>query len=408
MNKISENAIIIIGNGFDLAHGLNTSYNDFASWYVNNVITKEIYNVLYSSNSVNEETLSLLKKTVIETVKTGRSGYVVSEIIYNIRRKAYNLDEIDRIDIISKELNKDLSIIQHIINNKFFGNLYADKYDNWFDIENTYFHELTEILKLEKTSKDTKNELNRLNTEFNQIKKLLNLYLSSIETKKSEEVKYFFKENFIGKRNVTFVNFNYTDTIKHYINDFIYSHSLVDNKVKTTSNFIHGKLNSNIIFGYGDDDSEEYLEMKKTKKDEYLENFKTFHYLEDNQYRKLMNLIFNIEDYEIYILGHSLSLTDKTLLFEILSPQKCKNIHLFKRTDLELEGDKIKDIKKLHFNISRILNNDADSRKKIIPITNTPHFPFNQKLDNSIINEKYISIYNQDLRDFDKPKQYLF
>ena len=27
------NRIIIVGNGFDLAHGLKTSYKDFISWY---------------------------------------------------------------------------------------------------------------------------------------------------------------------------------------------------------------------------------------------------------------------------------------------------------------------------------------------------------------------------------------
>ena len=28
------NRIILIGNGFDLAHGLKTSYNDFIKWYL--------------------------------------------------------------------------------------------------------------------------------------------------------------------------------------------------------------------------------------------------------------------------------------------------------------------------------------------------------------------------------------
>jgi hypothetical protein len=28
------NRLIIIGNGFDLAHGMKTSYNDFMKWYV--------------------------------------------------------------------------------------------------------------------------------------------------------------------------------------------------------------------------------------------------------------------------------------------------------------------------------------------------------------------------------------
>ena len=30
------NKLIIIGNGFDLAHGLKTKYSDFLLWYLNN------------------------------------------------------------------------------------------------------------------------------------------------------------------------------------------------------------------------------------------------------------------------------------------------------------------------------------------------------------------------------------
>lgn len=32
------NKLIIVGNGFDLAHGLKTSYNDFAKYYKNNLV----------------------------------------------------------------------------------------------------------------------------------------------------------------------------------------------------------------------------------------------------------------------------------------------------------------------------------------------------------------------------------
>jgi len=28
------NKLIMLGNGFDLAHGLKTSYNDFILWYI--------------------------------------------------------------------------------------------------------------------------------------------------------------------------------------------------------------------------------------------------------------------------------------------------------------------------------------------------------------------------------------
>lgn len=34
------NRLIIIGNGFDMAHGLKTSYKDFINWYMNQRVQK--------------------------------------------------------------------------------------------------------------------------------------------------------------------------------------------------------------------------------------------------------------------------------------------------------------------------------------------------------------------------------
>lgn len=36
------NRLILLGNGFDLAHGLPTSYNDFILWYLNDFIEKAV------------------------------------------------------------------------------------------------------------------------------------------------------------------------------------------------------------------------------------------------------------------------------------------------------------------------------------------------------------------------------
>ena len=33
------NRLVIIGNGFDLAHGLKTSYGDFINYYINNMVS---------------------------------------------------------------------------------------------------------------------------------------------------------------------------------------------------------------------------------------------------------------------------------------------------------------------------------------------------------------------------------
>ena len=50
----SKNAIIVVGNGFDLAHGLETAYNDFALYYLNEVIINRLienpYNSIFSEN----------------------------------------------------------------------------------------------------------------------------------------------------------------------------------------------------------------------------------------------------------------------------------------------------------------------------------------------------------------------
>ena len=40
--KKKRNKLVIIGNGFDLAHGFKTSYNDFMLWYLNDCIEKTI------------------------------------------------------------------------------------------------------------------------------------------------------------------------------------------------------------------------------------------------------------------------------------------------------------------------------------------------------------------------------
>lgn len=38
------NRLVIIGNGFDLAHGLKTSYKDFIRWYLDDFFNKLINN----------------------------------------------------------------------------------------------------------------------------------------------------------------------------------------------------------------------------------------------------------------------------------------------------------------------------------------------------------------------------
>ena len=43
------NRLVIIGNGFDLAHGLKTSYQDFFGWYWDDLVVK---NLMSSTNTI--------------------------------------------------------------------------------------------------------------------------------------------------------------------------------------------------------------------------------------------------------------------------------------------------------------------------------------------------------------------
>lgn len=419
MGKRSENAIILIGNGFDLAHGMKTSYNDFAEWYLDTYICPTLKNIIYDLDYYNDNNNIFETNFLTEIIKiiegklpelNGTFDRFDAENIRNLRSNLFNKEENDRLKIIKDEVSKSTLNLKRILKNKFLADLYSDSYENWFDIENSYFFELKKILLEEgriEFDRPNKKLVETLNKEFNEIKYALQHYLKTIEVKTNEDVNIFLKENFIGKENISIVNFNYTSTVGQYLNSFEYSIKTYDNtEIYTDVNHIHGKLDKKIIFGYGDDDSVDYKKMKQTGKDEYLEHFKTFAYLESYDYRSLIDNLNKIEDYEVYVLGHSLSLTDKTLLFEILNPKKCLNIHLFKRADIEKEDDKIQNIKKLHFNISRILNNDKDSRIKIVPIELTPHFPYVESLDNKIIKQKYKTVYNENIGEIEKDNNY--
>ena len=54
------NRLVIIGNGFDIAHGLKTSYMDFINWYL-----EQRLNVLLAENpKVSKDCLCEFKKRV--------------------------------------------------------------------------------------------------------------------------------------------------------------------------------------------------------------------------------------------------------------------------------------------------------------------------------------------------------
>lgn len=92
------NRLVIVGNGFDMAHGLKTSYMDFINWYWDQRVNSFVGNTTKMSEDI-------LCKLHIKTMKTLAVGmFCISKIIFFK-------------DIVHKERYTGREIIQHIKDN---------------------------------------------------------------------------------------------------------------------------------------------------------------------------------------------------------------------------------------------------------------------------------------------------
>lgn len=370
----SNNIVLLIGNGFDLSHNLKTSYNDFAIWFTTK-IEKEIRTFLSSKNPttfLNDEFIKFFSQDAFRFTifQTDEIDLFISKYLKEPNNKTLN-----------EMLYESSEKIQNIISNEFLGKLYNNNYTNWFDIENAYFQELIILKNLYITDKSTYiKQVKKLNKELIEIKNYLKEYLITIKLKHNPKINEFFNTIKIFDNldyNIFIINFNYTKTIGNYFSEF---DNGITNLKSVNINYIHGNLTQdNIVFGYGNDKHKEYQEIKDLEANEFLENFKTFAYLKNNNYNKIYNDILDnnsVDDYEVFVLGHSLGTTDKTLLEEVFNNEKCKKIRLFKRSDLNGNEDKIKkSFDNLVFSASRILRNEKDLRKKILNYEESDFFP---------------------------------
>lgn len=157
------NRIILIGNGFDLAHNIKTSYKDFINHYWENIIQN-------LKNVVNGNTTTYRK--VFETEEIKIENVPGGPFTYGDWVVANNFD-----DLINILKNQNLEII---FKNKFL-EILTKKHNeqNWVDIENEYYNLLKESFKNAYSSY----KIYELNRDFNQIKKLLEIYLNEVEEK---------------------------------------------------------------------------------------------------------------------------------------------------------------------------------------------------------------------------------
>ncbi|MGE8555331.1 MAG: AbiH family protein [Chryseobacterium jejuense] len=414
------NRIILIGNGFDLAHGIPTSYGSFIDDYWHSK-KKEIF-THYQGKEFEDDCILIKRVPNIE--------YSLPESDYeSIQRSLrYTDDEI-------------------IFKNDFFAVLNKHKsFLNWVDIENDYYFLLKNCYR-----KPSRYTIAQLNKEFSVIESLLEKYLIKVEKEFSkgfpnndEEISFKrsvyeviysdfnlrdFSETSINylteiefqrlyndiksiedghislsdielsdrdqrlyqilinnnnkkqklknlltsetannyfrhrPKEVLFVNFNYTSTEIHYDNpptDYE-----LGKDISTDIIHIHGVLNNKtdnkIIFGFGDEIDKDYLEIENLNDNEYLQNIKSMKYLESDSYKRLLDFI-NSNNYQVFIFGHSCGISDRTLLNTLFEHKNCSSVKPYYRQ----KNDGTDNYSEMIRNISRNFTDKASMRDKVV------------------------------------------
>lgn len=364
------NRLILIGNGFDLAHNMKTSYKDFILDYLSSSFEKANrmgqYKddlMLVTKNSYFRNHLTNLKNSFNEWDIKEFSRHIGGDFSMSI--SAGNSVYRDKKPEYEYSVRCYSNFLQKLIKQY--------KEYNWVDVENEYYQLLCDL----STKKDGLKEIEQLNKEFQNIRDLLHNYLDKVEQDYVNENSLYFRKDILTKQltdnlyndnskpeNILFLNFNYTITIKYYFTEIqkIIPNSSIIN--------IHGELKNKdnpIIFGYGDEDDETNFNLIE-KYDECLKYVKTYWYLRTNNYQKLMDFVSS-NDYEVYIMGHSCGLSDKTLLSEIFNNENCRKIKALtyqKRNNEDLNINSTDYIDKT-YQIGRIFKNKGDMRKKLVP-----------------------------------------
>lgn len=344
------NNLIIIGNGFDLAHGLKTSYNHFIEYLINKTCKEKTFTQL-----------------IFEEYSIENYNQLISYV-------------------------KNMGINESHFRNIFIGSLIVDlSIHNWCDIEAKYYLILSKV--------GQKNALYKnyydLNKDFGYLRESLLEYLIN-EIKGSapiESYKELFDELFT--QSTTILNFNYTDTIQ-----LLYTKQL---KFKYKTIHIHGEIyNSNnpIIFGYAatNKQSRDLIDEGENENMRFIK--KNLYKRTDNEYLLTKYLEDTIQ-IDLTILGHSCGISDNLILNQIFNHKHVRSIRFFYYEDMKSDPMGEEHFFQTQVNIDRIMNDDQRFRDLLIDYTRSTRMP--QQGDGIEHKNKFIN-YIKELREEQKSR----
>ena len=320
------NRLVLIGNGFDLAHDLRTSYKSFILWYWDQW-GRRLLNSLERT-----DTDGLCSFKLKDNIDVPYWGYVWGS---KYKRKDI-LKPWDSTDVIGVAM-KDRELCDFKITSPLLLRIWNKLVCGWVDIENEYYSLLR--LRSSRINPSTEQDIKDLNIHLNTLQFYLINYLRT-EEEKGTEIKDEIKDKiyrpimkdeiavanqtYSGNRlkdtapsSIMLLNFNYTNTAEQYVTDA--------SKVKV--NYIHGKLDNpqSIIFGYGDELDQDYMALQELNENECLRHIKSIRYLESDCYRKVLEFVESAP-FQIIIMGHSCGNSDRTLLNTLFEHKNCVSI----------------------------------------------------------------------------------
>lgn len=380
------NRLILIGNGFDLAHGLKTSYTDFLIWHFGECLKvadetgrhKDLV-MLINNASKRPVTTNTIKdpfQLVRHLHETERGSF-----LKYLENKKQFLDPENRRISCPYTIGKGISNIWMSWITR-----WCD--ERWVDIENLYYETLTQ--NLDPGRSNSQIMIDGTNDIIDYLRNRLEKYLTSLDpvTPVDEYCQHFFapiqKSDIVSKpyiksdmvpEQLMLLNFNYTPTLDAYRKSGKLSWLSSNQKRTSTINHIHGRLNdpnNPMIFGFGDELDKEYEKIESVKLKGVFKHMKSFGYFKTDNYHKLIRFI-DSKDYQVFVMGHSCGLSDRTMLNMIFEHPQCRSIKIFYHEDATGKNN----YTELTEEISRHFRVKTEMRRKIVPFQNSQPMPQN-------------------------------
>lgn len=406
------NDIIILGNGFDLAHGLKTGYKDYVrAMLIDSLFLKAGFHGIYKdspfklSGSINNSGLDL---GVLEQFDKKENRELCE--LYN-----------SLLDLSKDDESRFITRIIEDFENK-----------GWVDLEETFFSILKESITEEGIDKA---RIKVLNKQMEELGESLCQYLSKITettgTEHSQEIQTNLEEiakqsinraidilirntgELIRQRDlerplltmadydalslnaakelssITVLTFNYTNTCEVLYKDAltikvkdigeitqaqneensqdweIPSPSWwIEDDIPPTFIHIHGSLKEkkDIVLGYGDETTDRFRELEDANDNELTKYFKSFYYMQNSRYRQFFEVLER-GPFRLHLMGHSCGLSDRVLLSSIFNHPNLEDVRIYYHD----RGEDGNDYFQLCQNISRHFHDKHAMRRKILP-----------------------------------------